>query len=138
MKEKTFKGRMLYAALTLSTMILGIASRKLGAYLPEFLRLYAGDTLWAMMVYFGLRFLAPHMKIYKTMAFALLFSFGIEISQLYQAPWINHIRETTLGALVLGRGFLWSDLICYAVGIALGGGMSQSMQYILYRASSAD
>lgn len=104
MKKEVFKKRVLYGTLTLSIMILGLASRKLGSYLPEFLRLYTGDTLWAMMVYFGLRFLAPFMKVYKAVGIALLFSFAIEISQLYQAPWINHIRETTLGALVLGRG----------------------------------
>ena len=130
MKKNMFKERILYGILTLSIMILGLASRKLGTYLPEFVRLYAGDTLWAMMVYFGLRFLSPPMKVYKAVCIALLFSFGIEISQLYQAQWINHIRETTFGALVLGRGFLWSDLICYTVGIILGGGINISLSLI--------
>ena len=51
---------------------------------------------------------------------ALIFSYSIEISQLYQAPWINAVRNTKIGALALGHGFLWSDLICYTVGIALG------------------
>jgi hypothetical protein len=44
----------------------------------------------------------------------------IEVSQLYHAPWIDSIRGTTLGALVLGHGFVWSDLACYAVGVGLG------------------
>ena len=44
----------------------------------------------------------------------------IEISQLYHAPWIDSIRATTLGGLILGFGFLWSDLICYTVGIVIG------------------
>lgn len=44
---------------------------------------------------------------------------AIECSQLYRAPWIDAWRATTLGALVLGQGFLWSDLLCYAVGVAL-------------------
>ena len=34
----------------------------------------------------------------------------VEESQLYHASWIDSIRGTTLGALVLGHGFLWSDL----------------------------
>jgi hypothetical protein len=29
------------------------------------------------------------------------------------------VRETRLGALALGQGFLWSDIACYAVGIAV-------------------
>ncbi len=36
------------------------------------------------------------------------------------APWIDGIRNTTLGGLVLGFGFLLSDLVCYLVGIAAG------------------
>ena len=51
--------------------------------------------------------------------YALSFSYCIEISQLYQADWINAIRGTTLGALVLGHGFLWSDILCYTVGVGL-------------------
>jgi len=51
---------------------------------------------------------------------ALAFSIAIELSQLYHAPWIDSIRHTTLGALILGFGFVWSDLICYAVGVLLG------------------
>ena len=51
---------------------------------------------------------------------ALVFSYLIEISQLYHAPWIDAIRATALGGLVLGFGFLWSDILCYTVGVLLG------------------
>jgi VanZ family protein len=47
-------------------------------------------------------------------------SISIEISQLYHSPWIDVIRKTTIGGLVLGYGFLWSDIVCYIVGIAIG------------------
>ncbi len=50
----------------------------------------------------------------------MAFSVAIELSQLYHAPWIDSIRQTTLGGLILGFGFLWSDLACYAVGVVLG------------------
>src|SRR5207237_49913 len=53
---------------------------------------------------------------------ALAYSCAIEVSQLYHAPWIDAIRRTLPGALVLGYGFLWSDLVCYAAGVALGAG----------------
>ncbi|WP_228107363.1 DUF2809 domain-containing protein [Terrisporobacter petrolearius] len=33
--------------------------------------------------------------------------------------WINAIRKTTIGALVLGHGFLWMDLISYFIGITI-------------------
>lgn len=52
-------------------------------------------------------------------ALTLLGSFAVEFSQLYQADWINVIRSTTPGALLLGHGFLWQDLICYTTGVVL-------------------
>ena len=36
------------------------------------------------------------------MAAALLFSYAIEFSQLYLAEWINALRHTASGGLVLG------------------------------------
>jgi hypothetical protein len=44
----------------------------------------------------------------------------VETSQLYHAPWIDTVRSTFLGAVILGSGFLWSDLACYFVGTAGG------------------
>jgi hypothetical protein len=77
----------------------------------------AGDVLWAMMVYFGFRFLFLKKSMLTAMFFSFLFSFGIEFSQLYQENWINQIRGTLLGALILGKGFLTVDLIRYTIGI---------------------
>ena len=80
---------------------------------------HVGDILWAIMIYFGFRFLQTHSAKQKTATIALIFCFFIEISQLYQAEWINAIRHTTLGGLILGFGFLWSDLLGYCVGVFL-------------------
>ena len=53
-------------------------------------------------------------------SWAIILSYSIEISQLYHAAWIDAIRNTTLGGLILGFGFLWSDLVCYTIGIIVG------------------
>lgn len=109
--------RWIYLAITFVIILAGLASRKYSEILPEFIAEYAGDTLWAAMVYFGIRFLFPSISIFKATATSLLFSYCIEFSQLYQADWANAIRNTTLGALIFGHGFLWSDMICYTVGV---------------------
>lgn len=114
------RNRWLYLALTVVVMILGLGSRKYGNYLPDFLREYSGDALWALMVYLGFCFLFRRNSIKKIGLMSLAFSYVIEFSQIYQGQWINEIRATTLGALVLGKGFLISDLICYTVGIIIG------------------
>jgi glycopeptide antibiotics resistance protein len=64
--------------------------------------------------------LRPHLPTHRAFAIALTLSYAIELSQLYQAAWINGIRDTRLGGLLLGHGFLWSDLLCYTVGITFG------------------
>jgi len=117
--EFTRRLRKNYLISAVAVIFLGLASRKYSNDLPLFLADNAGDALWSMMVYFGFRFLLPRKHISLSILFSLLFSFGIEISQLYQADWINQIRSTWLGGLVLGKGYLTVDLIRYTVGILL-------------------
>lgn len=113
------RSRLLYLILIIIVMILGILSRKIGN-LPEIISLYSGDILWALMVFLIISFIFNKKSTIFTIAWAIIFSYSIEISQLYHAPWIDAIRNTTLGSLILGFGFLWSDLVCYTIGILIG------------------
>ena len=106
--------RLNYFILILSVMILGIVSRKI-SNIP----LFIGDVLYAVLIYFGLRFLFIHLKTHKTFLLSLLFCFSIEILQLVQIDWLIAIRKTTLGHYILGEGFLWLDLLCYIIGTLL-------------------
>ncbi|MQP24346.1 DUF2809 domain-containing protein [Flavobacterium sp. LMO8] len=103
--------RLNYFILTLSVMILGILSRKI-ANAP----LFIGDVLYAVLIYFGLRFLFINLKTHKTFLISLLFCFCIEVLQLVQIDWLIAVRKTTLGHYVLGQGFLWLDILCYLIG----------------------
>ncbi len=100
--------------------LLGIGSRRYAHVLPRFIAAFAGDTLWALAEFLGLGLVLPRAST-RTIAFlAMAVSVAVELSQLYHAPWIDSIRQTTLGGLILGFGFLWSDLACYLVGVGLG------------------
>lgn len=88
--------------------------------LPQFVRDYAPDSLWALMIFWFALALRPHRALGKTTALAFGFCVLIECSQLLQPPILVSLRATRIGALVLGHGFLWSDIACYAVGIAVG------------------
>lgn len=112
--------RRRYAGAALLTGLLGWSSRRFGAGLPAWVGLYAGDALWALLVFWLLSGLRPAWPGRRRALGAGLFALLIELSQLWQAPWLSALRATTPGALVLGRGFLWSDLACYAVGVLLG------------------
>ncbi|MEN1937815.1 DUF2809 domain-containing protein [Paenibacillus sp. 102] len=114
------RNRLLYAVLTITVIILGLASRKFAYALPTLLNDYLGDALWALMIFIGFGFLFHKMETKKVALLSLLFCYGIEMSQLYHAEWIDNIRATTLGGLVLGYGFLWSDLLAYTIGVGVG------------------
>ena len=109
-----------YIILVIIVMILGLSTRYFKAHLPNLINLYLGDILWALMIFFMIGFLFRSKETRWIGALAFLFSFGIEISQLYHSQWIDDIRNTRLGGLVLGYGFLWSDLVSYSIGIGLG------------------
>jgi Protein of unknown function (DUF2809) len=113
---------MLYALLMPLIISLGLASRSKQIPLPQFIADYAGDALWALLVFLLIGFLFPSLSTLRVAILAATFSLLIELSQLYHAPWIEAIRHTRLGGLVLGYVFLWSDLACYAAGVACGAG----------------
>jgi len=107
--------RLYYGLLIVLTIVLGLLSRQM-----SFVPLATGDVLWAIMMFLIIRFLFVRSSL-KFVAFvALLVCYLVELSQLYHAAWIDKIRANTLGALVLGRGFLWTDLIAYTIGVSLG------------------
>ncbi|MFO0526788.1 MAG: DUF2809 domain-containing protein [Planctomycetota bacterium] len=115
--------RLFYSAAGLVTMLAGLGSRKFRGALPTAVAPYAGDTLWALMLFLLVSAMLARSAIAIRAAISLGLAFSVEFSQLYHAPWIDSIRQTTLGGLVLGSGFLGSDLICYSVGIAVGVGL---------------
>jgi len=119
-KRFFFRPRMLSLFLTILIMLWGLLWQRTRSLQPEFFALYAGDALWAMMVFFGVVFLKPSWSGKWAAVAALLFAFAIEFSQFYLASWIETLRNHWLGALILGDTFCWGDLICYTVGVGAG------------------
>jgi hypothetical protein len=114
------KRNIIYIMLMIIIIFLGIVVRKKSAYFPHIVNLYLGDILWALLIFLGFSFLMEKKGLKIVIFLSLLFCYGIEISQLYHAEWIDAVRSTTLGGLVLGYGFLFSDLVSYTVGILFG------------------
>lgn len=114
------RSRILLFLGFVAVILLGMASRRFPLLFPALLGKYPGDALWALMVFIGLAFIRPR----ASTRWLALGAFGVscvdEFSQLYQAPWINAVRHTTVGHLVLGSVFSWFDMVAYAVGVLLG------------------
>jgi Protein of unknown function (DUF2809) len=118
--HRSQRSRLIQTILIALTCLLGIGSRRFAYALPGFIAAYAGDTLWALAAFLGFGVIAPRASTRTIALLAIAFSLAIELSQFYHARWIDSIRQTTLGGLILGFGFLWSDLACYALGVGLG------------------
>lgn len=125
------RSRLRYFLLTLLVIALGLFSRSHTLALPLAFAKVSGDALWSLMVFFGIAFLRPRLKTRTVALAALLFSFAIEFSQLYHAPWIDHWRSFRVGALILGTTFNWPDFGSYTIGVAVGA----MMDWLLTRRS---
>jgi hypothetical protein len=107
-----------YVLLLFVVLCAGYVSRRYAHYLPTPIRKRTGDALWACAVYVLAAIIRPRWSVIVVTAVALFISYCIEFSQIYHAPWIDHIRSYTLGRLILGTTFFWLDQLAYTIGIA--------------------
>jgi hypothetical protein len=108
------------AIVIILSSFIGIASRKWGVHLPFFLAEYAGDTMWSLAFFAFFRIILIKQKLITVFIVTLDFSFLIELSQLWHPAFLDAIRHTLPGGLLLGFGFKWTDLICYLSGCLMG------------------
>lgn len=116
---KSSRSRIVYALLTGAVIVSGLASRRFAYLLPPLLHKNAGDILWATMVFLLLAWIWPRLATIQVAEMAAGFSLVIEAAKFFRAPWLDAVRATTAGRLVFGYSFSWSNLVCYAVGIAI-------------------
>jgi hypothetical protein len=114
------RSRFVYLILVGVAIAIGLVLHSRVIPMPVILRKYSGDGLWALMVFLALGLMFNRASTGRLALAAYCFAAMIEVSQLYHAPWIDSIRATMLGALVLGSTFNWPDFIAYAVGIGVG------------------
>lgn len=113
------KKRILYGTLFIFLTWLALATRQHQSWFCPLLVQYGGDTIWAAMFLFFLRMFFLCINIAKLAAINFLLGVADETLQLYHAPWIEAIRHTKVGGLMLGFGFMWSDILCYFIGSCL-------------------
>jgi hypothetical protein len=126
------RSRALYAAIAVATIGAGLATRRNPDWFPAPIAEYGGDVLWAMMMFWIVAIIWRSWPTIRIATVAIAISIAVELSQLYRAEWIETIRAGRAGALVLGSGFLWSDLVCYGLGV----GLAAAFDYLRTRGAS--
>lgn len=108
--------RVTYILLAIVTIIIALIIRKLWTHLPFWINIWIGDFLWAVMLYFAMIAVFMPKNRWKATAYLIVFCWIIEISQEWHTEWLDAFRQTYIGGLLLGHGFLWSDIISYTMG----------------------
>ena len=82
--------RIIYSALVLVTIMLGLSTRHHASQLPRLIGDYAPDALWAVMMYWLWAMCFPRWPVLRVAAVALL------VSYLNRRPRFSNIQETTV------------------------------------------
>jgi len=119
--DKSFQRNRILCAIAIMLVIgMGLLWRSGLIPLSSSASKYGGDSLWALVVFLGFGFVFRRSSTVRIALGAVCFAWSVEFLQLCHAHWIDAIRATRLGRLVLGDSFNSPDLIAYVIGIAFG------------------
>lgn len=91
---------------------IGLISRRI-----DWIPTETGDALWAMMVFCLWRIVLHNKKLPTVAIVSLAHCYLVEFSQMITWRWLVSFRQTFIGHMMLGQGFLWIDLLAYSIGI---------------------
>lgn len=117
--NSNFLRRTIYFLLFVFFIWLALATRHHREWFLPIIEKYGGDVIWAGAFLFLLRMIFINASLWKLAVWCYALGVLDEVSQLIHTPFTDTIRTTTLGKLMFGLGFLWSDILCYAVGTLL-------------------
>ena len=107
------KSKLLIPIIGIILLIpIGLISRRIGWIPAE-----TGDALWAMMVFCLWRIVLHNKKLPLVAITSLAHCYLVEFSQMITWRWLVSFRQTFIGHMMLGQGFLWIDLLAYSIGI---------------------
>jgi hypothetical protein len=76
--------------------------------------------LWGTMVFLLVGMVAPNLSRPNAALIAALIAVGVELFRLVHYRWLDAVRLTLPGALLLGRIFSAWNMVAYGVGIGVG------------------
>jgi hypothetical protein len=116
------------AGLCVGIIVSGLALRGFGLQLglPGPVVKYGGSLLWGAMVYFLVAIRASGRSRTALALTALAIAVCVELVRLVHTPWLDALRLTTAGALLLGRIFSVWNMVAYAAGILCALGLDRA------------
>jgi hypothetical protein len=118
-RDRVFKYRIALLISILIIVPLGYMVRFYGTA-PEWLNDSFGSIAYEIFWILLVAFLFPQASPVWTAVGVCLATCVLEFLQLWQPPFLQAMRATLLGRLVLGNTFTWSDFPSYFIGSFLG------------------
>ena len=86
----------------------------------EWSRDFGGDALYQIALMLVAVLVRPTWRVGRVAWASFGYSCLVEVSQLARTPWLDQVRETIFGRLVLGSTFAWADFGYFAGGSFVG------------------
>lgn len=126
-KHRFFKYRLILAIAIFIIVPLGYIIRFSTIpgleWLNDFLGGVAYEIFWILLV----MFLSPRSSVVSVAVGVCLATCALEFLQLWKPPFLQAMRATLAGRLVLGNAFTWSDFINYFIGSFVGWGVVRAL-----------
>lgn len=132
-----FIRRITYFILFIFFIWLALATRHYKDWFHPLIVKYGGDIIWAGAFLLLLRVIFIKVRVWKLAVWCYTLGVLDELSQLINTNWANSVRSTTIGRLMFGVGFVWSDLLCYAIGTLLAWGLIEVMERYIFETKKA-
>lgn len=97
------------------------------AWLHDALGSVAYETFWILLILL----IWPQGSIAKAAVAVFVATCALEVLQLWQPPFLQALRATLPGRLVLGNTFSWADFPTYAVGSFVGYGWAMLLRQVV-------
>ncbi len=112
--------RLCYALALVVTIPLGLWTKIYNGPGEGWVQGSAGDILFEMAWIFFIMILNPRLVPLRVGLWVFGVTSGVEVLQLWQPAWLQAIRATLPGKLLLGSTFHSWDFLYYALGCGLG------------------
>ena len=114
------RNRITYFMCIIIAIILTIMIENHKNVLPLSIGNYLGNVLKALIIYLFIAFIFKKISAINISVISMLICSCFSISNLCEIPWVDNIKNTSIGLFILGNSFVYTDLICYLVGVILG------------------
>ncbi|MEB3279273.1 MAG: DUF2809 domain-containing protein [Lyngbya sp.] len=112
--------RWIVFGILIALIPIGLASKYYQGPLQFWVNNSFSSIFYEMFWMFLVVLISPRLSPAPVAFWVFIVTSVLEFMQLWKPPFLQAIRETLIGRLVLGTTFVWGDFLYYVLGCAVG------------------